>query len=86
MNISYSFGIMDLFHYGHLKALKKAVERKFECVYMTVDEINAKKIALPFPLSELESEKYIGEKITGLGLFYRPLEEGLKTSWLSFTK
>lgn len=26
MNISYSYGIMDLFHYGHLKALQKAAK------------------------------------------------------------
>ena len=26
MNISYSFGVMDLFHYGHLKGLKEAAK------------------------------------------------------------
>lgn len=26
MNISYSYGVMDLFHYGHLKALRKAAK------------------------------------------------------------
>ncbi|MCR4656658.1 MAG: NAD-dependent epimerase/dehydratase family protein [Lachnospiraceae bacterium] len=66
-----------------LKALKKAVTRKFECVYMTVGEINKKQIALPFPLTELESEEYTGEKIKKLGISYRALEEGLAQSWLS---
>jgi glycerol-3-phosphate cytidylyltransferase-like family protein len=32
MNISYSFGMIDLLHFGHINALKKASENAVEWV------------------------------------------------------
>ncbi len=66
------------------KSLKKAVSKSFECVYMTVDEINRKRISLPFPLTEDESEQYSGNDIIKLGLDYISLTSGLRKSYDSF--
>ena len=68
------------------KCLKDAVDKKFECVYMTVEEIEEKGIPLPFPLTAEESTLYTGERIMALGLCYAGLTEGLKKSYATFTK
>ncbi len=69
------------------KALQKAVRpKKVRCVYMTVAEIEKKHISLPFPLTEEESENYLGEKIQELGLNYIKLEDGLEKSYRSYEK
>ncbi|MBQ1526826.1 MAG: NAD-dependent epimerase/dehydratase family protein [Lachnospiraceae bacterium] len=68
------------------KCLKDAVDKKFECVYMTVEEIEKKRIPLPFPLTAEESTLYTGERIIALGLSYAGLTEGLKKSYATFTK
>ena len=66
------------------KALRRAVPKKFHCVYMTVEEIIKKRIALPFPLTEGESEQYNDRKLVAMGLRYLSLEEGLRRSYAVF--
>ena len=66
------------------KCLKDAVEKQFECVYMTVDEIQKKGIPLPFPLTKEESTLYIGERIMALGLCCTDLTEGLRKSYEAY--
>ncbi len=66
------------------ESLKKAVDRKFTCVYMTVEEINEKRIPLPFPLTEKEESLYTGDRILSLGLVYTSLSEGLRKSYEAY--
>ncbi len=66
------------------KCLKDAVDKKFECVYMTVEEIEKKRIPLPFPLTAEESMLYVGERIINLGLSYTGLTEGLRKSYEAY--
>ena len=51
---------------------------------MTVEEIEKKRIPLPFPLTAEESMLYVGERIINLGLSYTGLTEGLRKSYEAY--
>jgi cytidyltransferase-like protein len=65
MNISYNFGIVDLFHYGHLYSIKKAAEKADLCVFGLVSDEAAAKWLGKIVSNEMErfavvqSNKYV---------------------------
>lgn len=63
MNISYSYGVMDLFHYGHLKALRKAAkDSDLHVVGLLSDE--AAKVWLGNIVSNEQERRAVLENIT----------------------
>jgi len=64
--------------------LKKATGVDFEKVNLSVKDIQAKNIALPFPLTKDETELYCGEQVRELGVNYTPIEQGMKKAYEFF--
>lgn len=64
--------------------LKKATGADFEKVNLSVKDIQAQNIALPFPLTKNETELYSGERVKELGISYTPIEQGMKESYEFF--
>ncbi len=64
-------------------ALKRAIDKDFETVSLTVSEINERGIPLPFPLTEAESLVCSGKRSEEiLRLQYTPLDRGLRDTYL----
>ena len=64
-------------------ALKRAIDKDFEIVALTVSEINERGIPLPFPLTEAESLVCSGKRSEEiLHLQYTPLDRGLRETYL----
>lgn len=62
-------------------ALQQAAGRDFVRVPITLQTIAEKRIPLPFPLMEEESNTYEGKRVLELIGSYTPLEEGLAQTW-----
>lgn len=61
--------------------LKKATGIDFEKVNLSVKDIQAQNIALPFPLTKDETELYRGELVKELGISYTPIEQGMRETY-----
>ncbi|MCD7836440.1 MAG: NAD-dependent epimerase/dehydratase family protein [Lachnospiraceae bacterium] len=57
--------------------LKKASGTDFERVKLSVEDIQKRGIALPFPLTRAETELYSGERVKELGISFTPIEKGM---------
>ena len=67
------------------EAMKGAADRDFELVPVTVEDVLAKNLPLPFPLTEEENELFDGTKITReLGFTYTDFKENLKKAYDAF--
>lgn len=64
--------------------LKKATGVDFEKVNLSVKDIQAQNIALPFPLTKDETELYSGEPVKELGISYTPIEQGMRETYEFF--
>lgn len=62
-------------------ALQYALDRPFDKIEISIDEINERQIPLPFPLTEEESESYISVNSNCINLEYISLEEGLRKTY-----
>lgn len=58
--------------------LENVFELEFERIDVTVEDVYAKNIPLPFPLTIEESEHYDGQKLRNLGFEFTPIEVGMK--------
>ncbi|MBR1771504.1 MAG: DUF4125 family protein [Lachnospiraceae bacterium] len=57
---------------------------QIERVGLTVAEVEARQIPLPFPLTKAESEQYNDEKIRGCGITYTPANIGMQETFAWF--
>jgi nucleoside-diphosphate-sugar epimerase len=65
--------------------LRLAADRPFRTREVTLRQVLAENIPLPFPLTAAESETYRGDRIVReLGLEYTPFREGLEKTFRSF--
>jgi len=70
---------------SYMQTLKKITDRPFETRPVTVSEVLAQNIPLPFPLTADESELFDGSRITReLGTSYIPFEEGMQKAFNAF--
>ena len=70
---------------SYMELLQKVTDRPFETRPVTVSEVIAQNIPLPFPLTADESELFDGTKITRqLGTSYIPIEEGMQKAFNAF--
>lgn len=59
---------------------------RIEKVELTVADVEARQIPLPFPLTKAESEQYSDEKIRRLGMEYTPAGAGMQETFAWFLK
>ncbi|MBQ1850159.1 MAG: NAD-dependent epimerase/dehydratase family protein [Lachnospiraceae bacterium] len=69
---------------GFADALEKATGQSIQRVALSVNDVNARGIPMPFPLTKAESERYSDERARSLGVPFTSLEEGLRKSYQSF--
>ena len=62
--------------------LEKATEKAFEKAEVTVADINAKGIPLPFPLTKAETNHYDGSKLNSLGMKYTDDVTAMRNTYL----
>lgn len=64
--------------------LEKACDGKIDRITIPVAEIATRGIPLPFPLTEAESERYVGDKVRRLGVPFTLMEDGLRETYRWF--
>ena len=64
--------------------LKAVTGAGLEDIKLSVEDINKKRIPLPFPLTKTESNYYSGDKIKKLGATYTDINEGLRKVWQAY--
>ena len=70
---------------SYMDVLQKVTDRPFETRPVTVSEVLAQNIPLPFPLTADESELFDGTKIAKqLGTSYLSFEEGMQKAFNAF--
>lgn len=71
--------MMDYESYADL--LENVTGLTFEKMELSVADVVAKQIPLPFPLTKEESEHYDGTRAEELGFDYTPIEEGMAVTF-----
>ena len=70
---------------SYMELLEKVSDRPFTTRPVSVSEVIAQNIPLPFPLTADESELFIGARIREqLGVTYSPIEEGMQKAFNAF--
>lgn len=57
--------------------MEEVLNMQFERLEMSVEDVIARNIMLPFPLTKEEAESYDGTAIKELGFSYTPIEKGM---------
>lgn len=70
---------------GYLECLRTVSGLPFPTYSVTVQDVMAQQIPLPFPLHKGESELFDGSKITRqLDFSYTPFQKGMELTWRAF--